>query len=248
MGSEKTLCSTTTVMPGTMCACGRTRQASLKRGLHRREGKGRHFFLGDIIDSIPYCASYFTDLMKRPICNQDELKNRVKFSLFFNSSWCKIASAARNLINSVPQEATTTSASSSVKILLLCICHTFCRDSLFISLIMLVTVSIWVAWGVSGLTVPALHQVRNVTTHAHCCRYHCACALLLISLRMRTVADITTLAHWCRYHNACALRNLCNKRNTGRSLQFSTARSYLIKDFIFKANNSSFRSDLNLGK
>ena len=101
MGSEKTLRSTTTVMPGTMCACGRTRQASLKRGLHRREGKGRHFFLGDIIDSIPYCASSFTDLMKRPICNQDELKNRVKFSLFFNSSWCKIASAARNCSNSV---------------------------------------------------------------------------------------------------------------------------------------------------
>ena len=137
---------------------------------------------------------------------------------FFKSSWCKIASAARNWINSVPQEATTTSASSSVKILLLCICHTFCRDSLFISLIMLVTVSIWVAWGVSGLTVPALHQVRHVTTHAHCCRYHCACALLLISLRMRTVADITAHAHCCGYHYACPLVQISQRMRTAQSL------------------------------
>ncbi len=35
------------------------------------------------------------------------------------------------------------------------------RDSLFISLVMLVTVSIWVAWAVSGLTIPTPHQVKS---------------------------------------------------------------------------------------
>ena len=34
----------------------------------------------------------------------------VQISLFFISSWCKIASAARNLSNSIPQEAATTFA------------------------------------------------------------------------------------------------------------------------------------------
>ena len=36
----------------------------------------------------------------------------VQFLLFFISSWCKTASAARNLLNSVPQTAATTFASS----------------------------------------------------------------------------------------------------------------------------------------
>ena len=43
----------------------------------------------------------------------------VQFILFFKSSCCKIASVARNLINSVPQAVATTFAFSSVSILLL---------------------------------------------------------------------------------------------------------------------------------
>ena len=42
-----------------------------------------------------------------------------KFIPFFKSSQCKIASMARNRINSVPQTAATTFAFSSVVILLL---------------------------------------------------------------------------------------------------------------------------------
>ncbi len=45
------------------------------------------------------------------------------------------------------------------------------RDSLFISLVMLVTISIWVAWAVSGLTVPTPHQVdcirKSTSSHAN---------------------------------------------------------------------------------
>ena len=43
----------------------------------------------------------------------------VQLILFFISSWCKIAGAARNWINSVPQTAATTFSFSSVFILLL---------------------------------------------------------------------------------------------------------------------------------
>ena len=43
----------------------------------------------------------------------------VQFFLFFNSTLCKIASTARNWINSVPQAEATTFAFSSVLILLL---------------------------------------------------------------------------------------------------------------------------------
>ena len=43
----------------------------------------------------------------------------VQFIIFFNSSWCKIVSEARNLINSAPQAAGTTFAFSSVFNLLL---------------------------------------------------------------------------------------------------------------------------------
>ena len=41
--------------------------------------------------------------------------------LFFQSSWWKIASVARNLINSVPQTAATTFAFPSVFNVLLCV-------------------------------------------------------------------------------------------------------------------------------
>ena len=44
----------------------------------------------------------------------------MQFILVFISSWCKIASAAGNGINSVPQTAATTFAFSSVFILLQC--------------------------------------------------------------------------------------------------------------------------------
>ena len=44
----------------------------------------------------------------------------VQLILLFKSSWCTIASAARNWINSVPQTAATTFAFSSRFILLLC--------------------------------------------------------------------------------------------------------------------------------
>ena len=42
----------------------------------------------------------------------------ILFNLFFKSSWCKIAGAARNWINSVPKAAATTFAFSSVPIYL----------------------------------------------------------------------------------------------------------------------------------
>ena len=45
----------------------------------------------------------------------------VQFILFFKSSYSRIASMARNWINSVPQTATTTFAFSSVSFLLLCL-------------------------------------------------------------------------------------------------------------------------------
>ena len=47
----------------------------------------------------------------------------VQFILYFKSSLCKIARAARNWINYVPQAAVTTFAFSSVFILLLCAHH-----------------------------------------------------------------------------------------------------------------------------
>ena len=46
---------------------------------------------------------------------------RVQLILFFISSWCKIASAERNLINSAPQTAARNFAFSSVFILRLCV-------------------------------------------------------------------------------------------------------------------------------
>ena len=39
-----------------------------------------------------------------------------EFIPFFKSSWCKIASAARNLVNSVPQTAATTFTFSSMNV------------------------------------------------------------------------------------------------------------------------------------
>ena len=59
-------------------------------------------------------ASWATELLQflaaLAILHPDKLKNRLICTLFFNSSWCKIASAARNQSNSVLQEAATTFA------------------------------------------------------------------------------------------------------------------------------------------
>ena len=67
--------------------------------------------LGDSIYSILCRASYFAP---------GRLEESDEFILFFKSSWCKIARAARNWSNSVPlTEAATTFAFSSVFILLL---------------------------------------------------------------------------------------------------------------------------------
>ena len=81
----------------------------------RREGKGLRCYLGLLAGLA--------------ILHQDELKNRLICTLFFiffitscivqisqifTSSWCKKAGAARNGINSVPQEAATTFTFSSV--------------------------------------------------------------------------------------------------------------------------------------
>ena len=59
--------------------------------------------------------------------NENENRMNSSFSSYhtgaihpiFKSSWCKIASAARKIIHSVPQTAATTFTFSSVKILLL---------------------------------------------------------------------------------------------------------------------------------
>ena len=66
--------------------------------------------------SILFCASYFAPgrFEEQADFNQDELKNRVKISLLFNSSWWKIASPAKNGNNFAPEEAATNFVFSSV--------------------------------------------------------------------------------------------------------------------------------------
>ena len=54
---------------------------SWRKDLCRREGKGRRWFRGDRIASNPCCAT--------AIFAHYELKNRLIFTLFFNSSWRK---------------------------------------------------------------------------------------------------------------------------------------------------------------
>ena len=53
--------------------------------------------------------------------HQEDLKEKDEFILFFKIALGKIASAARNLINSSPQTEVTTFTFSSVFILLLCL-------------------------------------------------------------------------------------------------------------------------------
>ena len=70
------------------------------------------------IASIPCCitGSYFAlgRVEELADLHLDDLRNIVQISLFFNSFWCKIGSAARNWSNSVPPEAATTFTFSSV--------------------------------------------------------------------------------------------------------------------------------------
>ena len=53
---------------------------------------------------IQRCVMWISHFFKASI----SLSSRILFILLFKSSWCKIASTARNWINSVPQAAATT--------------------------------------------------------------------------------------------------------------------------------------------
>ena len=58
-------------------------------------------------------------------------KENDEFILLFKSSWCKIASAAKNWINSVPQTAATTFGFSSLYVRISFFCmHTVCSGVL----------------------------------------------------------------------------------------------------------------------
>ena len=103
---------------------------------HQRKGieteqkaNGRPCCLGDRIDSIPCCACYFAPgwlgerdeffvIFISSRYNSSVLHIVIVQFILFKSSLCKIASVARNLINSAPQAAVTTFVFSSVFILL----------------------------------------------------------------------------------------------------------------------------------
>ena len=85
-------------------------QVSIKKDGNRRQGKGRRVCLEGKICSIPCRTSCFASV---------DLKEKDEFNLFFKIDRGKIASAARNWINSVPQTDATTFAIASVSILLL---------------------------------------------------------------------------------------------------------------------------------
>ena len=82
---------------------------------HRRQGKDRRFCLG--IEFIQLLAAL-------AVLHQDDIKTRMNctrmierkrmISAYFKSLWWKIASAARNSINFVPQTAAMTFALSTV--------------------------------------------------------------------------------------------------------------------------------------
>ena len=74
--------------------------STVEEGLYSIKGKGRHCYLGDKMYLIPCRASYFTLGEIHPI---------FKLS-YWPSAKSKIASVARNGINSVPQTASTTFA------------------------------------------------------------------------------------------------------------------------------------------
>ena len=100
-------------------------QHSNQRDKDRREGKGRRCCLGDRLYSIPYHYCQATSFCAQgrieefDELHQDDLKKRLNSSYSLKLSWWKIAGAARNWINYVPQTAATTFAFASDFILLL---------------------------------------------------------------------------------------------------------------------------------
>ena len=109
-------------------------EVSTHRGRIKTEekGKGRRCCLGDWNDSIPCRASYFAQGWFEEGMNSSHSSYRpganhpilhivlVQLILFFRSSWCKIASAAKKWSNFV-QAAATTFPFTSFFIHLLCL-------------------------------------------------------------------------------------------------------------------------------
>ena len=103
---------------------------SIEEGSRQKEGKGRRCWLGDVLECRTKIVrsilvgwwlfgmvwtGWSSIFAKHPF-RQVAV---IILILYFKSSWWKIARAARNWINSVPQTAATTVAFSSVFILLL---------------------------------------------------------------------------------------------------------------------------------
>ena len=105
-----------------------------KKNKYRRDDKGHRCWSGDVLK----CSTnhLVAGMIWRKVCGRSSILGGGMFwswcephtfhqvsiillILFFKSFWCKIANAARNWINSVPQAAVTTFAFSSVFILLL---------------------------------------------------------------------------------------------------------------------------------
>ena len=103
--------------------------SSQKKDRYRREG--RRCCLEEKIYSILYNSSLSQLFCTRRFEEQDGLQKRINVSYSSKQSQRKIASAARNLINSVPQTAATTVAFSSVFILILCTAWTLQIGSRF---------------------------------------------------------------------------------------------------------------------
>ena len=68
----------------------------------------------NVFNSLPQQQFCTRMIWRKGLIAPGWYEERNEFILFFKSSWCKIASAARNWINSVPQTATTTFAFSSM--------------------------------------------------------------------------------------------------------------------------------------
>ena len=86
----------------------------LQKGWFEQKDYGRTYIL------VRWYAGWSSIFTKHPLQQVDV----ILFILFYKSSWCKIASAAKNWSNSVTQTAATTFAFFSVFFFLLCI-----RDS-----------------------------------------------------------------------------------------------------------------------
>ena len=106
------------------CGVGCTIDAILlRRNRQKRRQRSSPLFEGrNSFNSMLHYRFSTRMILKNRISHSFLQTILVQFILFFNLSWCKIASAARNWINSVTQTAATTFAFSSVFILLLW-CH-----------------------------------------------------------------------------------------------------------------------------